>query len=379
MILGIFPEQGGSIGNLARVGQDSRFITSYLGRYAQAFEQVYYFSYANEKPPFATPLPPNCQVIANPGYHRWAYAFLLPFVQRRYIQQCAVLRVMQAYGAIPAMLTRLTYGKPYVATYGYSYFDVVRANEPLARAHVMEQRARLGARCASGVIVTTDEMAARVRTFVADDKIIKVPNGVDTTLFAPRTQLPAQRNEHVLLYIGRLSKEKNLFMLLDALAMLDQLPLRLVLVGRGDQEAELKAYAAQRGVNADFKGVVANQDLPALLQQADLFVLPSLGEGHPKVLIEAMACGLPCVGTDVTGIHNVLQHDVTGLLCQLTATDLAAKLNQILTEPDLAARLGAAARQYAIDNYEQGALLQREIKFMQSLDQNKNSHQKSSL
>ncbi len=367
MILGIFPEQGGSIANLARVGQDSRFITSYLERYAQAFEQVYYFSYAKETPPFNAPLPSNCQVIPNPGYHRWAYAFLLPFVQRRYIEQCDVLRVMQAYGAIPALLTRLRYGKPYVATYGYSYFDVVRANEPLARAHIMEQRARLGARAAAGVIVTTDEMAAHVRTFVADDKIIKVPNGVDTTRFAPRTQPLEPRAEQVILYVGRLSKEKNLFMLLDALATIAQVPVRLVLVGRGDQEAELKAYAAQRGVHVEFKGVVANQDLPNLLAQADLFVLPSLGEGHPKVLIEAMACGLPCVGTDVSGINNVLQHAVTGLLCQLTATDLAAKLKQILQSPELAARLGAAARAYAIDHYEQGALLQREIKFMQAL------------
>ena len=367
MILGIFPEQGGSIRNLARVGQDSRFITSYLARYAQAFEQVYYFSYVNEKPPFNASLPPNCHVIPNPGYHRWAYAFLLPFVQRRYLQQCNVLRVMQAYGAIPAILTRMTYGKPYVATYGYSYFEIVRANEPVVRAHMMEQRARWGARGADGVIVTTDEMAARVGTFVADDKIIKVPNGVDTTLFAPRTESPEPRSERIILYIGRLSKEKNLFMLLDALATMHEVPVRLVLVGRGDQEAELKAYAAQQGVNTEFKGVVANQDLPDLLRQADLFVLPSFGEGHPKVLIEAMACGLPCVGTDVSGINNVLQHGVTGLLSQLTATDLADKLKQILTMPDLAAQLGAAARAYAVANYEQGALLQREIKLMQSL------------
>lgn len=367
MILGIFPEQGGSIGNLARVGQDTRFITSYLGRYAQAFEQVYYFSYANEKPPFNAPLPPNCQVIPNPGYHRWAYTFLLPIVQRRYIQQCNVFRVMQAYGATPAMLTRLLYGKPYIATYGYRYFDVVRANEPVARAYLLEQRARLGARCASKVIVTTDEMLNYAQTFVAADKLVKVPNGVDTTLFAPRLHQEEPSDEQTIIYIGRLSKEKNLFMLLDALAMIDRPLVRLLLVGRGDQKADLAAYAAERKVSVEFKGVVANQELPNLLNQADLFVLPSLGEGHPKVLLEAMACALPCVGTDVSGINNVIQHEVNGLLCQLTATDMADKIRQLLNAPDYAARIGAAARAYIVATYEQSALLDREIAVMQTL------------
>lgn len=367
MILGIFPEQGGSIGNLARVGQDTRFITSYLGRYAQAFERVYYFSYANEKPPFNAPLPDNCQVIPNPGYHRWAYTFLLPIVQRRYIQQCNVFRVMQAYGATPAILTRLLYGKPYIATYGYRYFEVTRANEPVARAYLLEQRARLGARCAAKVIVTTDEMLTYAQTFVSGDKLVKVPNGVDTTLFAPSSQRTKQRDEQTIIYIGRLSKEKNLFMLLDALALVNQPSLRLQLVGRGDQQAELAAYAAERKVQVEFKGVVANQELPHLLTQADLFVLPSLGEGHPKVLLEAMACGLPCIGTDVPGINNVINHEVNGLLCQLTAEDLAAKIRQLLNAPDHAARLGAAARAYSMATYEQSVLLDREIAVMQTL------------
>lgn len=367
MILGIFPEQGGSITNLARVGQDTRFIASYLTRYAQAFERVYYFSYINETGPFNAPLPANCQVIPNPGYHRWAYAFLLPFVQRQYIQQCSVFRVMQAYGAIPAMVTRLFYGKPYVATYGYQYFDVVRANEPITRAYFMEQRARLGARAAANVIVTTDEMMAHARQFVAAEKLIKVPNGVDTTLFAPPATPLATGTERTIIYVGRLSKEKNLIMLLDALAAIKQWPLRLVMVGRGDQQAELAAYAAQKGVQIDFKGVVANHELPGLLTSAELFVLPSFSEGHPKALLEGMACGLPCVGTDVRGINNVIQHEVTGLLCQLTAEDLAAKISRVLESPALAARLGAAARTYIVETYEQGALLHREIDLMQTL------------
>ncbi|MBX3011956.1 MAG: glycosyltransferase family 4 protein [Caldilineaceae bacterium] len=366
MILGIFPEQGGSIRNLARVGQDTRFITSYLTRYAQAFERVYYFSYVNEKPPFNAPLPPNCQVIPNPGYHRWAYAFLLPWVQRRYLQECNVFRVMQAYGSTPALLTRFWYHKPYVTTYGYRYFETVRSNEPLMRAHGLEQRARLGARFADKVIVTTDEMAAHVRAFVAADRILKVPNGVDTTVFAP-APTKAATQEQVVIYIGRLSKEKNLLMLIDALALMPPASIRLVLVGSGEQEAELAAYAAKAGVQVEFKGVVANQALPALLNSADFFVLPSFSEGHPKVLIEAMACGLACVGTDAPGIRNIIQPGVTGLLCQFTAQDLADQLRQLIDTPGMASRLGQAARAYVVDTYEQGALLQQEITAMQTL------------
>ena len=362
MILGVIPEQGGSIASLARTGQDGRFVHSYLGAYAQAFEKVYYFSYANENPE----VPDKCTVIANPGYHRWAYAFLMPLVQHRYFRECDVLRVMQAYGAIPAMIAKLVFHQPFVATYGYPYFEQVTRNESRSRAYLFLWRANLAAKVADRTIVTTGEMASYVLRWVARARILLVPNGVDTSLFRP-DETHVERSEKVVLYVGRLSSEKNLNLLIDAVSLVEKARVKLVLVGDGGLRGELEARARQTGVQVEFRGVVPNQELPAILADADVFVLPSSREGHPKALLEAMSCGLPCVGTNVPGIREVLHHLDNALLCDLTKEDLASKITQILIDPELAARLGRQARASIVKNLDLGALLTREIEAMKSL------------
>ncbi len=362
MILGILPEQGGSIAGLARTGQDGRFVHSYLGAYAQAFESVYYFSYADEHPE----VPGNCTVVANPGYHRWAYAFLLPLVQRRRFLKCDVLRVMQAYGAIPAMIAKLLYRRPYVVTYGYRYFEQISDADSRLRAYFFLWRANLAARFADRVIVTTDEMASYVTHRVPQARILLVPNGVDTSLFRP-TQARTGCSYKVIMYVGRLSPEKNLGLLIDALSLIDQVEIQLVLVGDGDLRSELEAHARRRKVRVHFRGVVPNHELPDILANADVFVLPSSGEGHPKALLEAMSCGLPCVGTNVQGIREVLHHLENGLLCEVTKEDLASKISQILSNPELAARLGHQARASVVEDLDLGVLLAREIEAMRSL------------
>jgi len=362
MNLGILPEQGGSIAGLARTGQDVRFVRSYLGAYAQAFEKVYYFSYADEHPS----VPANCAVIANPGYHRWTYAFLLPLAQRRCFLECDVLRVMQAYGGIPALIAKLLYRRPYVVTYGYPYFEQVSTSDSKLRAHLFLWRANLAARFADRVIVTTDEMASYVTRWVPRARILLVPNGVDTSLFRPARARP-ERLGKVVVYVGRLSPEKNLRLLIDALSLIDNVQTQLVLVGDGDLRGELEAHARLRGVRVDFRGVLPHHELPGVLGDADVFVLPSSGEGHPKALLEAMSCGLPCVGTNVPGIRQVLHHLENGLLCEVTKEDLASKMAMVLSDPELGARLGRHARATIVKDLDLGVLLAREIDAMQSL------------
>jgi glycosyltransferase involved in cell wall biosynthesis len=367
MILGIFPEQGGSIAGLARTGQDSRFIHSYLGKYTQAFDKVFYFSYADENPD----VPDNCYVIPNPGHHRWIYTFLLPTIQRQFIEQCDVLRVMQAYGAMPAAIAKSLYGIPYVATYGYRYFKNVRAQGMgLPRACLFRWRARLGARLADKVIVTTKDMYSYVSPFLSESKILIVPNGVDTTLFQPIKPSPNSLSKTVI-FVGRLSPIKNLFMLIDAIALIRHLEIKLVLVGDGPLRDDLKAHASQKNVMIDFRGLVPHHELPSLLGSADVFALPSLTEGHPKALLEAMSCALPCVGTKVPGIQNVLCDGITGLLCEMGAQDLANKLAYVLSNPALAATLGSRAREYVVEGFDLGSLLEKEIGAMKQIARSK--------
>jgi glycosyltransferase involved in cell wall biosynthesis len=365
VILGIFPPQGGSISGLRRTGQDGRFIKSYLGNYARHFAKVYYFSYADEE----AELPSNCYLVKNPGYHRWIYAFLLPFVQRRYIRECDVFRVMQMYGAVPAVMAKLLYRKPYVGTYGYRYLAHARTQGMRLRAYLFEWRAYLGLKLADGVIVTTKELSSYVTKFVPRSKVVLIPNGVDTTLFRPSDARP-DRSEKVVVYSGRFAPRKNLFTLIDAVALIKQPRVKLILVGEGELRNELEKHAIKRGITFEFKGIIPHEELPGILNNADVFALPSLREGHPKVLLEAMSCGLPCVGTDVEGIRDLIQDGETGLLSDLTAHDLANKIALLISDQQLASRIGRNAQDLIAERFNLDTLLKEEIRAMQAVATN---------
>jgi glycosyltransferase involved in cell wall biosynthesis len=200
---------------------------------------------------------------------------------------------------------------------------------------------------------------------VSPDRIHLIPNGVDTQLFAPDEGAAAVDEVPTILFIGRLSPQKNLPQLLEAVAHLET-PVQLKLIGEGPLRHSLAAQAEQFGVRVDFLGVVPHQELPAHLQRATLFVLPSLAEGHPKVLIEAMSCGRPCVASDSDGNRQLIQHGKTGLLFDIGNTDSLTKaISELITDRALAQAVGQAARQYIKHHLDIYNLLQQEINLLQ--------------
>jgi len=270
---------------------------------------------------------------------------------------------MQMYGALPAIMAKLLYRKPCVGTYGYRYLEHARTQGMGLRAYLFEWRAYLGLKLADAVIVTTKELSLYVTKFVPQSKVVLIPNGVDTALFRPRGSQP-DRLEKVVVYVGRLAPQKNLFMLIDAVGLIKQPRVKLILVGEGELRNELGKHAIKRGITFEFMGTIPHEELPGVLDNADLFALPSVIEGHPKVLLEAMSCGLPCVGTNVQGTRDLIRDGETGLLCQLTAHDLADKIAQVLSNRELADRLGRKARAFMKENFDLDVLLAREIEAM---------------
>jgi len=147
-------------------------------------------------------------------------------------------------------------------------------------------------------------------------------------------------------------------------------PVTLVVVGGGPLEAALSEQARERGA-ADrlvFRGVVDQQVLPAEYAAADAFVLPSFTEGHPKALIEAMSCGLPCVVSSRGGNLTLVEDGVSGLhFDPERPAELEACLRKLRDDPGLAARLGAAAREQAVKRYDLNALVTREIALLKDV------------
>ena len=128
------------------------------------------------------------------------------------------------------------------------------------------------------------------------------------------------------------------------------------------------SLAREAGLEAHFRGVVPHGALARHYRDADCFALPSLTEGHPKVLIEAMAAGLPCVASNCPGNRALVADGDTGLLFDPGEPEaLAACLDRVLGDPALAAALGRRARERAVRAYDLGALVQREIALLRSV------------
>jgi glycosyltransferase involved in cell wall biosynthesis len=367
MKLGLLPALGGSLTELRRSGQTSRLIDGYLRPYVEAFDSVAYFSYVLERFQDFTgdqwllervrvfgpqrPQPRAIRAIAMPGAHASD------------LRACDVLRVYQITGVIPALIVKARFGVPYVTTYGFWYGQLSRPGAKRVMKAIVE---RLGLRHAAAVIVTTDEL--RARAVRSARRVELIPNGVDTRLFAP---MPGARRagKPRLLYVGRLSAEKNLFAVLTATAYLAT-GATFVAAGTGPLREALEARATELGVPVDFRGVVEQTKLPAVYAEADVFVLASFTEGHPKVLLEAMACGLPCVVSDCAGNRSLVTHGVTGLLFDpRDPRQLADCLRQVLDNRDLGRRLGQAARAMVAALYDLGATVEREIALLRDVAQ----------
>jgi colanic acid/amylovoran biosynthesis glycosyltransferase len=172
--------------------------------------------------------------------------------------------------------------------------------------------------------------------------------GVDPQRFTPAAR--AQVSGHVrLLSVGRLTPAKGQWLLLQACNALKHTgtDFQLTIVGDGPDRARLQAYAAETGLSerVRFTGSLNQGEVRAELDRADAFVLPSLAEGIPVVLMEAMASGVPCISTPVNGIPELIQHDINGLLATPgDATSLAHQLHRLIAEPALRQRLALAGR-----------------------------------
>lgn len=187
-----------------------------------------------------------------------------------------------------------------------------------------------------------------------EGRIDVVPNGVDVDLFSPGpSRTPREPGPLVVCAVARLIEIKGLQHLIDAVAQAPEAVrrrIRLRLCGVGTYENELRRRAQAAGLEAqvEFAGLVPYEQIPDELRAADVFALPSLQEGLPLSLLEAMASGLPVVASAVGGIPTVIRNDANGLL--VAAGDVAAlrdALVRLADDPALRTRLGVAARRDA--------------------------------
>ena len=179
---------------------------------------------------------------------------------------------------------------------------------------------------------------------VPSRRIAVIPNGLDVQRFQPRRHRARLRN---IVCVANLRREKGHDVLIDAAVdVLRRFPdAQFECVGGGPELQALVARADARGVLHAFTFLGHQDDVPAKLAEADLFVLPSRSEAFPNAVLEAMASGLPIVASGVGGIVELIDDERTGLLARAgDSASLADRLCRLMADAALAGRLGDAAR-----------------------------------
>jgi phosphatidylinositol alpha-1,6-mannosyltransferase len=228
---------------------------------------------------------------------------------------------------------------------------------------------------ADAVTAVSHELSRKLAALVPGLEPLVVPNGVDTELFRPGPPEPEMGSAPTLLFVGEARKKKGLPLLLEAHARVTtRFPgARLLLVGgvRPDDAEILTVFNRKHPAVLTFVvPAVEPQQLPRYYRSASLFMMPSLRDGLPNALLEAMACGCPIVASNVGGIPDAVRDGVEGRLVPAGQSEaLARACIELLEGPAAAAALGARARQRAVEGFgleqERGtdlALLQRLVR-----------------
>jgi len=233
-----------------------------------------------------------------------------------------------AYGA---MLAARHSGLPLVAGARGSDIRVRDAISRWLTRQVVRRANRL-------LMVSADLGRLAVQEYGADaTRVSVIPNGCDSATFrlgdraAARDNLGVSQDAEVVLYVGRLVAEKGLRELLEALQLLvTQRPRwQLVIIGNGPMQDELRTLTAGNR-NVRLTGVLPPDAVAQWMVAANLVTLPSYSEGHPNVLVEALACGRPVVATTVGGIPEVVDAACGVLIPPRDVAALAAGLTQVL-------------------------------------------------
>jgi glycosyltransferase involved in cell wall biosynthesis len=164
---------------------------------------------------------------------------------------------------------------------------------------------------------------------------------------AMRRELSIPVNAIVMGTVSTLYWIKNQRILIDALSQLKDYDIFLVMSGDGPLRDELTSYSLKIGVNSKIRFTGWRNDVADILNALDVFVLPSLSEGFPISLLEAMSIGLPCIATGVGGIGEIVEDGVTGLLIPPRSLDgLISALKRIIIDEKFRRELGSSARKY---------------------------------
>lgn len=243
---------------------------------------------------------------------------------------------------------------------GIPFSFTAHAHDLYVDRHMLRQKVR----AAAFVVAISEYNKALIIQHCGEDvrdKIVVIHCGVDTSLFRPRQKVPG--GPFTIVCVGALEEKKGQTYLIEACRLLKQRNIDFIchLIGEGQNRADLEQQIQQAGLTGvvRLEGGKPRAEVVRMLEQADVVALPSIQtksgkmEGIPVALMEPLACEVPVVSTRISGIPELVEDGVTGLLVPpADAAALADALERLAHDPELGVRLGRAGRAKVLREFD---------------------------
>jgi len=274
------------------------------------------------------------------------FAFSHFFALLRYARDCDVIHANWTMSASISVLASLFINKPVIASVHGS--DVYETK----RIRWLGYVTRLILTRCDHIIAMSESLAnLTIQLGVSPANVTRIPDGVDPNYFSPQS---ADR-EPVILFVGSIIQRKGVDFLIDAMPKVfaRHTAYRLVLIGEGPLDRDLERKAKMLGVSdkVELLGALSPDGVRNWMRKSKLLVLPSIEEGLGVVLLEALACGTPCIGTSVGGIPDIIHDQVGSLVPPRDPEALAQSIISLLDNQEEWQRKSIAGRSYILENY----------------------------
>ena len=355
----IFLTRGMSLSIWNKIGSIEREIKPYI-RLAEFFDKIFIFSYGvNDSEKHKKLFPNNVEIVSRPKFLPViAYSFLLPFIHYKKFKNIQYLKTNQMDGSWSAVIVKKLYNGRLVVRCGYEwlqYLEKIKVSFLKRKiACIIENFAYKNA---DKIVITSDEGKEFIKNKfkIEDSKINLIPNYIDVQRF---NMIEIKKEPGRIVFVGRLDPVKNLENLIRGIKGLNA---NLVIIGEGPLKKDLELLAKNEGVRVEFKGIVSQENLPLELNKSEIFALPSISEGNPKVLLEGMSCGLSCLGSNIPSIKEIIRDGFNGILCQTDSESINHSLTKLLENTDLRKQLGINARQTIIERFSFEKIIEKEL------------------
>ena len=304
-------------------------------------------------------------------YNRWhlppgIYAQLVPVLHMSALSNAEIFKTNQTSGVRAALPAKRWFKKKLITRCGFMLSVATGLefgnNSNIARKALHMENTAF--KKAEQVVVTTESMKNYTTKIhgIRPGKVSVIPNYVDVEMFAPDPR--PSRDKRTICFIGRMEAQKNVGPLIEAIAGTN---FKLIIIGTGPQRQEMEVLSNRLNADITFVDSIPHTEIPEYLSRASLFIQPSLYEGHPKTLIEAMASGTPVIGGNSPGIQEILSHKDTGYLCETSAKGIRDAITSVMGNAALRKRLSSNGRAFAVKNFSLNRVVELELGLYSSI------------